>query len=413
VKYLDEFRDLSLAKRLVAEIRRLATNRWTIMEVCGGQTHSILRHGIDVELQDVVELIHGPGCPVCVTSVEAIDFAQQLSQQPDVMLTTFGDMLRVSGSRRTLMETRSSGGNVRPVYSPLDAVRLASENPHLHVVFFAVGFETTAPATALAIRQAEQRGLGNFSVLAAHVRVLPAMTLLASSRDCRIQAFLAAGHVCTVTGYEQYQSFATRFAMPVVVTGFEPVDLLEGIRVCVDSLQKDRAGNKCPVPFVQSTRRASSSQKVPDTYFPLIAKGAPSVINAYSRMTCLKGNLAAQQIVDSVYETCDRIWRGFGLIRDGGFGIRETYHRFDAERRFEHLLNNLPVLPEPRSECRSGEVLSGKIKPTQCDAFSIRCSPDAPLGAPMVSSEGACAAYYRYVTHQPALTALQPTKQDR
>lgn len=379
MKYLDEFRDLSLAKRLVAEIRRLATNRWTIMEVCGGQTHSILRHGIDVELQDVVELIHGPGCPVCVTPVEAIDSVQQLSQQPDVMLTTFGDMLRVSGSRRTLMETRSSGGNVRPVYSPLDAVRLASENPHLHVVFFAVGFETTAPATALAILQAEQRGLKNFSVLAAHVRVLPAMTLLASSPDCRIQAFLAAGHVCTVTGYEQYQSLATRFAMPVVITGFEPVDLLEGIRVCVESLRK----------------------------------GTPSVINAYSRMTGLKGNLAAQQIVDSVYQICDRNWRGFGRIRDGGFGIRETYHRFDAERRFEHLLNDLPVLPEPRSECRSGEVLSGKIKPTQCDAFSIRCSPDAPLGAPMVSSEGACAAYYRYVTHQPALTDLQPTKQDR
>lgn len=386
MKYLDEFRDLSLAKRLVAEIRRLATNRWTIMEVCGGQTHSILRHGIDVELQDVVELIHGPGCPVCVTSVEAIDFAQQLSQQPDVMLATFGDMLRVSGSRRTLMETRSSGGNVRPVYSPLDAVRLASENPHIHVVFFAVGFETTAPATALAIRQAEQRGLENFSVLAAHVRVLPAMTLLASSPDCRIEAFLAAGHVCTVTGYEQYQSFATRFAMPVVVTGFEPVDLLEGIRVCVESLQKR----------------------------------TPIALNAYSRTTHIQGNLAAQQIVDSVYQTCDRTWRGFGMIHDGGFGIREEYHRFDAERRFEHLLINPPVLSEPNSECRSGEVLSGTIKPTQCDAFASRCCPDAPLGAPMVSSEGACAAYYRYVTHQPTPNALQPTninlsisKQDR
>jgi hydrogenase expression/formation protein HypD len=379
VKYLDEFRDLSLAKRLVAEIRRIATNRWTIMEVCGGQTHSILRHGIDVELQDVVELIHGPGCPVCVTSVNAIDFAQRLSQQPDVILTTFGDMLRVSGSRGTLMETRSSGGNVRSVYSPMDAVRLASENPHLHVVFFAVGFETTAPATALAVRQAEQQGLENFSVLSAHVRVLPAMTLIASSPDCRIQAFLAAGHVCTVTGYERYQSFATRFAMPVVVTGFEPVDLLEGIRACVESLQMR----------------------------------SPVAINAYSRMTHIQGNLAAQQIVDSVYQKCDRIWRGFGLIRDGGFCIREKYHRFDAERRFKHLSINLSVLSEPNSECRCGEVLSGKIKPTQCDAFASRCSPDAPLGAPMVSSEGACAAYYRYVMHQPTPVASQLTKQDQ
>jgi len=348
------------------------------MEVCGGQTHSILRHGIDAEIQDVVELIHGPGCPVCVTPIESIDFAQRLCQQSGVLLTTFGDMLRVSGSRRTLMETRSAGGNVRPVYSPLDAVGLAAQNRDLQVVFFAVGFETTAPATALAIRQAEQLGLSNFSVLTAHVRVLPAMSMLASAPECRIQAFLAAGHVCTVTGYEQYQQFAAHFEMPVVVTGFEPVDILAGIRVCVESLEAGRS----------------------------------DVTNAYSRMTRLAGNLSAQQIVDSVYQTCDRTWRGLGMIRDGGLEIRKQYHLFDAERRFEPLLIDDSSTTEVISECRSGEVLAGKIKPTQCEAFARRCSPDSPLGAPMVSSEGACAAYYQYVTHLPTRAASElPSKE--
>jgi hydrogenase expression/formation protein HypD len=358
VKFLDEFRDPTAGRRLLAEIRRAASRPWTLMEVCGGQTHSLLRHGIDAELEGVVELIHGPGCPVCVTPLEAIDLARELSLRSDSMLASFGDMLRVPGSRGSLMEARAAGGNVRPVYSPIDAVDLARRHPEFQVVFFAVGFETTTPTTALAVRQAAALGLENFSLLVAHVRVLPAMEALAASADCRVQAFLAAGHVCTVTGCEEYAPFVDRYQMPVVVTGFEPVDLLQGILKCVR----------------------------------LLESGQVEVANCYGRTARNEGNPAAQRLVSEVFEVCDRPWRGLGVIPRGGLRLRAPWNRFDAEVRFGRT--SLPVLDQ--TECRSGDVLAGRIKPTACASFGTRCTPDRPLGAPMVSSEGACAAYYRY-----------------
>lgn len=338
------------------------------MEVCGGQTHSLLRHGIDEELRDCVTMIHGPGCPVCVTPAESIDFAQRLSRRLGVMLTSFGDMLRVPGGRGSLLDCRAVGGNVRAVYSPMDAVKLAEQNRDSQVVFFAVGFETTAPATAIAVKRAEQLGLDNFSLLVAHVRVLPAMHRLAAAADRRVEAFLAAGHVCTVTGIDAYKDFANRYRMPVVVTGFEPVDLLCGIGECVRQLESGKA----------------------------------EVVNAYSRTTRAGGNPTAQRIVDEVYEVCDSPWRGLGVIAGGGLRLRNSYRRFDAALRFQESESvSLPTI-EATSEarrCRGGEVLTGLIKPTQCEAFGESCRPDSPLGAPMVSSEGACAAYYRYAVH--------------
>ena len=364
MKYLAEFRDPAAARRILAEIRRIATRPWTLMEVCGGQTHSLLRHGIDAELAGVVELIHGPGCPVCVTPQEAIDFACDLSQRPNTILTSFGDMLRVPGSRTSLLESRAAGGNVQAVYSPLDAVELARRQPADEVVFFAVGFETTTPTTALAVRQAAALGLKNFSLLVAHVRVLPAMEALVSAKDCRVHGFLAAGHVCAITGCAEYEPFASRYQMPVVVTGFEPVDLLQGILECVR----------------------------------LLEAGQAAVVNGYRRTARDDGNPTAQEMVANVFETCDRAWRGLGVISHGGVRLRTEYRGFDAEHRFAR--SRLPVLDV--SDCRSGEVLSGRIKPPQCASFGVRCTPDSPLGAPMVSSEGACAAYYRY---NPAATS--------
>lgn len=358
MKFLDEYRDASLARRLLTEIRRQATRCWTIMEVCGGQTHSLLRHGIDAELAGVVDLIHGPGCPVCVTPLEAIDFAQDLSLQADVVLTSFGDMLRVPGSRRSLLEVRAAGGNIRPVYSPLDAVKLAQQNPHQHIVFFAVGFETTTPATALAVRQAAALGLSNFSLLVAHVRVLPAMQVIVDSPDCRVQGFLAAGHVCTITGCDEYLAFVEKYRMPVIVTGFEPVDLLQGILETVRQLES----------------------------------GLPQVTNCYRRTANQEGNPTAQKLVASVFEICDRPWRGFGVIPHGGLRLQSRWRQFDAEQRFRR--HDLLVLDS--NPCRSGEVLAGRIKPTTCPSFGTTCTPDHPLGAPMVSSEGACAAYFHY-----------------
>lgn len=358
MKYVTEFRDAGLAGRLVAQIKRTATRRRTLMEVCGGQTHSLLRHGIDAALEGVVELIHGPGCPVCVTPLEAIDHACELSATPGITLTTFGDMLRVPGSRGSLMDARAAGGRVRAVYSPLDAVVLARREPAQHVVFFAVGFETTAPATALAIRQAAQAGLKNFSLLVAHVCVLPAMELLAAAPDCRVEGFLAAGHVCTITGVADYIPFAERYRMPVVVTGFEPVDLLGGILECVRLLESD----------------------------------TPRVANCYGRTARDDGNPAAQRLTADVFEACDRPWRGIGTVARGGLRLRKAWRAFDAEVRFPRSLR-------PSCEagiCRSGDVLCGRIKPTQCPSFAVTCTPDRPLGAPMVSSEGACAAYFRY-----------------
>ena len=359
MKYLDEYRDPQAARKLLDEIRRRTTRQWTLMEVCGGQTHGLLRYGIESELDGVIELIHGPGCPVCVTPLEAIDFAQQLALRGDVLLTSFGDMLRVPGSQQSLLETQAAGGRIRIVYSPLDAVELARRHPDTEVVFFAVGFETTAPATALAVKHAFRDGIDNFSLLVSHVRVLPAMELLAQSPQNRVQAFLAAGHVCTITGYESYYDFADRFQLPVVVTGFEPLDLLEGILAAVTQLE---SGRSC-------------------------------VENCYSRSVRSEGNLIAQDIVREMYEVCDRPWRGFGTVPQGGLQLRDEWSQFDAAKRFNMNLS-LPVIDDAR--CRSADVLAGRIKPTACEEFDRDCTPDRPLGAPMVSSEGACAAYYRY-----------------
>jgi hydrogenase expression/formation protein HypD len=359
MKYVDEFRDADLARRLVREIRWIGTRRWVLMEVCGGQTHSLLRHGIEAELADSVELIHAPGCPVCVTPIEAIDFARELSLRPGMIVTSFGDMLRVPGSGGSLLDARSHGAMIRTVYSPLDAVELARKNPREQVVFFAVGFETTTPATALAAMQAASLGLENFSLLVAHVRVQPAMEALLEAPDNRIQAFLAAGHVCAVMGFDSYGDLVSRYRVPVVVTGFEPVDLLQGILECVGQLEQGRA----------------------------------EVANCYGRSVHCGGNRAAQQLVARVYEVADRPWRGLGIIPAGGLALRAEFARFDAAQRFGKALM-LPVVDDNR--CRSGDVLSGRIRPTECSSFGTLCRPESPLGAPMVSSEGACAAYYQY-----------------
>jgi hydrogenase expression/formation protein HypD len=358
MKFVDEYRRPEHCQRLLHEIRQTATRAWTLMEVCGGQTHGLLRYGIDTALDGVVRLIHGPGCPVCVTPLEAIDSAIDLARRPNVTVASFGDMLRVPGSRESLLQARADGGNVHIVYSPLDAVRFAERNPDRNFVFFAVGFETTAPATALAVHQAAELGLTNFSLVVSHVRVQPAMEVLAGSKDNSVQGFLAAGHVCTVAGFQSYMEFVEKYRLPVVVTGFEPVDLLSGILECVRQLEQ----------------------------------GEASVTNCYGRSVAASGNRQALAIMDDVYEICDRPWRGLGIVPDGGFRLRAKWAQFDAEQRFPR---ESAVVPEP-SDCRSGEVLTGRIKPTECKYFGVRCTPDSPMGAPMVSTEGACAAYYRY-----------------
>ena len=358
MKYVDEYRDAAAVDRLLEAVRSQATQCWTIMEVCGGQTHGLLRYGIDDALSGVVEMIHGPGCPVCVTNAASIDRAIELAHRPGILMTTFGDMLRVPGSSQSLASARAAGGNVRAVYSPLDALTLAEKNPHLEVVFFAVGFETTAPATALAIQQAARRNVKNFSLLVAHVRVQPAMEMLLQSPTNRVQAFLGAGHVCTVVGYDSYLDFCRRFRVPVVVTGFEPVDLIAGILACVEQLEVGRY----------------------------------EIENRYDRSACSTGNLHAVRLVDEVFESCDRPWRGLGSMPLGGLRLREGWRNYDAEIRFATTL--LPIVET--SFCRSGEVMSGLIKPPQCAAFGNDCTPDHPLGAPMISSEGACAAYFHY-----------------
>ncbi len=362
MKYVDEFRDPQVAQRLVDEIRRTATRPWVLMEVCGGQTHSLLRHGIEAELRDTVELIHGPGCPVCVTPTAAIDFAQELAVQDGVIVASFGDMLRVPGSHDSLLNIRGAGGHVKTVYSPLDAVTLAQRRPDQHIVFFAVGFETTAPATALAVLQAQRLQLDNFSLLVSHVRVQPAMEALMDAPDNRVQAFLAAGHVCTITGFSSYDDFARRYQVPVVVTGFEPIDLLEGILECVRQLESGRT----------------------------------EVSNQYARAVRRAGNLSAQDVVARVYEVSDRPWRGFGIVPNGGYRLRPEFRPFDAEKRFDRTASHsqLPVIST--DACRAADVLAGRLRPTDCPEFGVGCSPDSPLGAPMVSSEGACAAYFQY-----------------
>ncbi|MDE3067415.1 MAG: hydrogenase formation protein HypD [Verrucomicrobiota bacterium] len=358
MKFLDEYRDAALARRLAGEIHRATTRPWTLMEICGGQTHAIVKFGIDELLPEHITLVHGPGCPVCVTPVEIIDQALDIAARRDVIFTSFGDMLRVPGNRTDLLSVKSGGGDVRMVYSPLDAVKLAEQNPRKEVVFFGVGFETTAPATALAVHQAAQKGLKNFSMLISHVLVPPAMEALLSSSDCRIQGFLAAGHVCTVMGYEEYLPIAQKYRVPIVVTGFEPLDLLQGVLMAVRQLESGRA----------------------------------EVENQYRRSVRRSGNRPAQELIRKVFRVVPRQWRGLGEIPQSGLGLNENYLAFDAERKFGVAGHRVAE----SAECRSGLVLQGRIKPHECPSFGTGCAPEHPLGAPMVSSEGACAAYYRY-----------------
>jgi hydrogenase expression/formation protein HypD len=358
VRYLEEFNDPELARNLVDDIHSVATRRWSIMEVCGGQTHSIIRHGIDQLIADQVELIHGPGCPVCVTPLELIDKALEIATRPGVIFCSFGDMLRVPGSDRDLFQVKSEGGDVRVVYSPLDALRLAVENPERQVVFFGIGFETTAPPNAMTVHQAARRGIENFSMLVSHVLVPPAIEAIMSAPNCRVQAFLAAGHVCSVMGTAQYPPLVERFGVPIVVTGFEPLDILEGIRRTVRQLER----------------------------------GEAVLENAYERAVPAAGNPAAQALLDEVFEVTDRGWRGIGTIPASGWRLAPRYRKYDAEHRFE--VSGIVVAESP--VCRSGEVLQGFIKPHECAAFGTKCTPRNPLGATMVSSEGACAAYYLY-----------------
>lgn len=358
MRYVDEFRDVGLVRGVIGEIRRTVTRPWTIMEICGGQTHAILNYGLDQLLPPEIELVHGPGCPVCVTSLELIDKALLIASQPNVIFTSFGDMLRVPGSDRDLFSIRASGGNVRVVYSPLDAVRLAQENPDKEVVFFAIGFETTAPPNVMSVIQAQALKLNNYSVLVSHVCVPPAMHTILGSPSNRIQGFLAAGHVCSVMGYWEYPPIAEKYHVPIVVTGFEPLDLVNGILMTVRQLEAGKA----------------------------------EVENAYTRVVSYEGNRAAQAMINKVLMPVDRNWRGIGMIPLSGWGIRPEFNAFDAEKRF----NVGQIQTQESPLCIAGQVLQGIKKPAQCPAFGKQCSPQTPLGAPMVSSEGACSAYYRF-----------------
>ena len=367
MKYLDEYRDAEAARKYAREIARVTTRPWTLMEVCGGQTHAIVKFGIDELLPREMTLIHGPGCPVCVTPLELIDKALQIAARRDVIFCSFGDMLRVPGSKTDLLSVKAAGGDVRITYSPLDAVKVAEQNPTKQVVFFGVGFETTAPATAMAVFQAHQKGLGNFSLLVSHVLVPPAIEAILGAPGCRVQAFLAAGHVCTVMGFEEYLPIATKYRVPIVVTGFEPLDILQGVLMCIEQLESGRA----------------------------------EVENQYSRSVRREGNRPAQDLIQKVFQVIPRKWRGVGQIPASGLGLSEAYADFDAERKFG--VADLKVEESP--ECLSGLVLQGKIKPPECPAFGTRCTPEHPLGATMVSSEGACAAYYRYRREHSAAAA--------
>ena len=358
MKYLDEYRDAEAARQYAQAIARITTRPWTIMEICGGQTHSIVKYGVDELLPDQITLVHGPGCPVCVTPVELIDKALDIAARPNAILCSFGDMLRVPGTKKDLLTVKAEGGDVRIVYSPVDCLKIARDNPTKEVVFFAVGFETTAPPNAMAVYAAKQQGIPNFSMLVSHVLVPPAMEAILSSPHNMVQGFLAAGHVCTVMGYTEYEPIAPKYHVPIVVTGFEPVDVLQGIYLCIKQLEEGRA----------------------------------EVENQYSRVVRREGNPQAQKLIHEVFEIGARKWRGIGEIPASGYVLREPYAAFDAERRF-HLTGHTV---EESSECIAGLVLQGVKKPDQCPAFGTRCTPERPLGAPMVSSEGACAAYYRY-----------------
>lgn len=358
MKFLDEYRDPALAKSILSEIQRLVTRPWVIMEICGGQTHAIMRYGLDQLLPEKIELVHGPGCPVCVTPVELIEKSLALAAKPGVIFTSYGDMLRVPGVHQDLFTIRAAGGDVRIVYSPLDAIDIAVQNPSREVVFFAIGFETTAPANAMAILRAHEMGIENFSVLVSQVRVPPAMRLILGSSLNRVQGFLAAGHVCTVMGYWEYLPIAEEYQTPIVVTGFEPVDILQGIFRTVQ----------------------------------LLETSSISVENSYSRLVTLKGNQHAQKIINQVFINCDQKWRGIGLIPNSGWNLRPEFSDFDATKKFEIS----DIKPEESELCISGLILQGISKPFECKQFGISCTPEHPLGATMVSSEGACSAYYRY-----------------
>ncbi len=356
--FTNSFRDSDLVRGVMDEIRRAVTRPWVLMEICGGQTHSIVRHGLDQLLPPEIELVHGPGCPVCVTPLEQIDRALAIASRPDVIFTSYGDMLRVPGSNQDLFSIRARGGDVRVVYSPLDALKIARENPEKQVVFFAIGFETTAPPNVMAVQQAKALGLKNFSVLVSHVRVPPAIHAILGSPSNRVQGFLLAGHVCSIMGYWEYPPLAEKYRVPMVVTGFEPLDLANGI--------------------LETVR--------------LLEAGKVEVANTYTRLVTFQGNQPAQKMIAEVFMECDRAWRGIGVIPLSGWRLRPEYADFDAEQRFDVA----EIVPKESPLCIAGQIMQGLKKPRDCSAFGTLCTPEHPLGATMVSSEGACAAYYKY-----------------
>ena len=375
MKFLSEYRDQKAAEQLSQQIWKKVTRPWTVMEICGGQTHTIVKSGLEDLLPHDITLVHGPGCPVCVTPIELIDKAVAIAQRPEVIFCSFGDMLRVPGSNKSLFDAKAEGADVRIVYSPLDALKLAKSNPDRQVVFFAVGFETTAPANAMAAWQADHDHIENFSLLVSHVLVPPAMEALLSSDNCVVQGFLAAGHVCTIMGYEEYFPIAERYKVPIVVTGFEPLDILDGILMTVSQLED----------------------------------GRHEVENQYARATRREGNRPAQERIIEVFEVVNRQWRGLGEIPMSGFQLRGHFQKHDANRRFP--FSGTPAQESP--ECISGLILQGIKKPNQCPAFAVKCTPENPLGAPMVSSEGACAAYYHYGRRQSQAATNDAANHDR
>ena len=367
MRFIDEYRSEAAARKYADLIRSITTRPWTLMEICGGQTHTIVKFGIEELLPPEISLVHGPGCPVCVTPLEIIDKAIAIASMPDVIFTSFGDMLRVPGSIKDLLTVKSEGGNIRMVYSPLDAVKIAQQNPEKKVVFFAVGFETTAPANAMSVWQAKRLGLKNFSILCSHVLVPPAIEALLSSPANLVQGFLAAGHVCTVMGFEEYIPLASKYHVPIIITGFEPVDILQGVFMAVKQLEEKRC----------------------------------EVENQYARAVRREGNVAAQKLLKEVFDTTGRKWRGLGEIPRSGYRLKDSYAEYDAERIFD--VEGIQAQESPL--CIAGTILQGQKKPHECPAFGIQCTPEHPLGAPMVSSEGACAAYYHYREHRPQTLA--------
>ncbi|MFO8037307.1 MAG: hydrogenase formation protein HypD [Anaerolineales bacterium] len=361
MKFITEYRDADLVKSTLKKIEETISQPWTLMEICGGQTHAIVKHGLDQLLPEEIELVHGPGCPVCVTPLELIDKAMAIASQPGVIFTSYGDMLRVPGTNGDLFSIRARGADVRVVYSPLDAMKIAQEHPEQEVVFFAIGFETTAPANVMSVIQAQRLGLENYSILVSHVRVPPAIRTILSTPENRVQGFLSAGHVNAVMGYWEYEPIAEEFQVPMAVTGFEPLDIAQGILTCIESLER----------------------------------GEYVVKNAYPRAVTKQGNQSAQEVIDQVFQECDRKWRGIGIIPGSGWCLRPDFHDFDAERRFDVE----SIQPEESPICISGKILQGLKKPHECPAFGKECTPEHPLGATMVSDEGACAAYYRYRGH--------------